>query len=822
MNWLEISYGALATWPAVGVALAALVACLVLGFLGAPLWAWSLLLASLLWALAPATAVWAGFILLAVVFNVRPLRRALVSRATMAAMRRFGFLPRISDTERTAIEAGTVWIDRELFSGGPDFRRLVNEAYPDLTAEERAFLDGPVEEVCRMTDDWQVYRRRDLPAAVWERLKAERFFGMIIPKEYGGLGFSASANSAVVAKLASRSTPLSVSVMVPNSLGPAELLIHYGTPEQKEYWLPRLARGEEIPCFALTEPGAGSDAGAVASHGVVFRGEDGALYLRLNWNKRYITLAPIATVLGLAFRLRDPDGLLGKGPEPGITCALIPTSTPGVEIGRRHDPLGVPFYNGPTEGHDVVVPVDAIIGGAEGAGRGWQMLMESLAAGRGISLPASATGGTKALARVVGAYAAVRQQFGTSIGNFEGVQEPLARIGGFAYLLEAVRRFTNGGLDSGAKPAVVTAIVKYNTTELARRAVADAMDVVAGAAISLGPRNLVGHGWIGVPVSITVEGANILTRTLMVFGQGAIRSHPYAYAEIRAAEAGDVAAFDAAFWGHVGHVVRNLCRARLLGLTRGRLARAPVSGPAAAYWRKLAWTSARFALLADLAMGTLGGTLKRRGALTGRFADVFSWMYLLTALLVRFEREGRRAEDLPLLHWCARYGFARVQEAFEGIYENIEVPGLRWAFRGPIRWFARLNPIAAAPEDRLGRRVARLLQVPGEQRDRLTAGIYVPDDPQQALGRLERAFALSVRAAEVARKVKRAVRRGELPRARPERLADRAVAAGIITAEEAELLAAAEAAREDVIQVDSFTPEQYMATAERTAPVAVG
>ena len=823
MNVLVSTYGALAAVPVALMVCAATLLALVLGFRGARLPIWTVVGAAMLWGLAAPTWAWVLFAAPALVFNFGPLRRPLATVPVMAVLRKLKFLPRISDTERIAIEAGTVWVDGELFSGKPDLARLLGEPYPGLSAEEQAFLDGPVEEVCRLTDDYEVSRQRVLPQQVWDLYAKHRFFGMIIPKEYGGLGFSASANSAVVGKLSSRSTQLQVNVGVTNSLGPAELLIRYGTDEQKNHYLPLLARAEEIPCFALTEPGAGSDAGSLTSHGTVFRDDNGELRLRLTWNKRYITLAPVSTLLGLAFQLHDPENLLGKGTAPGITCALIPADTAGVDISQRHDPLGPPFHNGPTVGTDVVVDVDAIIGGVDGAGKGWQMLMECLAAGRGIALPGSAAGGAKTVARVAGAYAAVRQQFGMSIGKFEGIEEPLARIGGIAYVLEAARRYTNGALDAHAQPAVITAIAKYNFTEMSRRAVSDGMDILGGAAIMQGPRNLIANGWAGVPVSITVEGANILTRTLIVFGQGAIRSHPFAYREIKALAADDRIDFDAAFWGHVGMVVRSLCRAIVLGLTRGRLASSPVGGPAARYYRKLAWTSATFALLADLAMLTLGGQLKRKGALTGRFADVFSWMYLGCAVLRRFEAEGRRSEDLPLLHWSMMDAFARIQEALEGILQNLEVPLLGVVLRGPLAAFARWNRIGRPPGDRLAGEVARILQTPGAQRDALTAGIYVSDDPSEGLGRLEHAFQLSFQAEGVARKIKAAVRKRQLPKADPETLVGDAVKAGLITAEEAELLEAAEAAREDLIQVDSFTTEEYMALAAGdAAPRTVG
>ncbi|MGH2413971.1 MAG: acyl-CoA dehydrogenase, partial [Microcystaceae cyanobacterium] len=498
-------------------------------------------------------------------------------------------LPTISETERAAIEAGTVWVDGEFFSGAPNFKRLNSEVYPQLSADIQAFLDGPVEQVCSMVNDWEIHSRKDLPPEVWDYLKQERFLGMSIPQEYGGLGFSNLACSAVMTKLASRSFTYMATVGVTNSLGPAKLLLRYGTSAQKDYYLPRLARGEEIPCFALTEPNAGSDAASITSAGVVFQGEDGKLYLRLNWRKRYITLGTIATLLGLAFRLRDPENLLGKGEEVGITCALIPRHTPGVIVNRRHDPMGVPFYNSPTEGHDVVVPVDQIIGGVEQAGQGWKMLMQTLASGRGVSFPATCTGIAKLVARVTGAYARVRRQFGLSIGRFEGIEEPLARIGGLTYLMDATRLYTCGAVDKGEQPAVISAIAKSNLTELSRKIINDGMDILGGAGICRGPRNLLANIYIATPIPITVEGANILSRTMIIFGQGVIRAHPYLYAEIEALKQSDVTAFDAVFWNHIGLMVRNGFRAVLLSVSRGHLAYSPVRGPTAQYYRKLAW-----------------------------------------------------------------------------------------------------------------------------------------------------------------------------------------------------------------------------------------
>jgi acyl-CoA dehydrogenase len=814
-----LQYGAAAALP--GWSISLLTAALLLApvFTARRLW-----LVTLIWAATAWTFGWPIW-LIAIVFApmcvllVPPLRRALLSDRILDFFVKSGFMPAISDTEREAIAAGTVWLDGELFSGRPALDQLATAGYPDLTDEERAFLDGPVQQVCEMTDDWQVYQQRDLPAEVWDFCKRERFFGLNIDKEFGGLGLSASANSAVVQKLASHSLPLAITVMVPNSLGPAELRSHYGTAEQKQRGLPALADGSQVPCFALTEPGAGSDAGAISATGTVFRAENGELMLRLSWNKRYITLAAISTVLGLAFQLHDPENLLGKGPTPGITCALVPTDTDGVVLGRRHDPLGVPFYNCPTSGRDVIVPLEeAIIGGTAGAGRGWKMLMECLAAGRGISLPATACGGAQMTARCVGAYAAVRQQFGLSIGRFEGIEEPLARIAGGTYVLEAARRFVNGALDEGHKPAVVTAIAKFNTTELWRQIINDGMDVLGGAGISRGPRNLLANAYTGTPICITVEGANILTRTLMIFGQGAIRCHPYAYAELDAISRGDKEAFDKAFWPHVGHVVTNAVRTGLLGLTRGWLTLAPGHATTKGYWRKLNWASAEFALLADVAMGALGGNLKRKEKLTGRYADWFSWMFLGSAVLRRFEAEGSKKEDMPLVQWALETAFANIQAAREGIHQNLQLPVVGNALGKLLGVYSRLNRFGTAPSDKVTHKAARTLLQPGEQRDRITGNAYVPADPGTALGRLEHALDLCTRAEPILKKLKDAIKQGRLPKARPAQLLDQATEAGILTADERAVVEHAEQARAEAIAVDSFTLQEYLGAQQVAEP----
>lgn len=786
-----------------------LVSVLGLGYLGAPLWLWTMTGVGVLGLLPLPLWGWVLFGSLALVFNWPWLRQRGLTGPIVHLMQRLNVLPTISETERAAIEAGNVWIEGEFFSGKPNFQTLLAQPYPSLSPEMQAFLAGPVEKVCQMATDWEIYQRHDLPPEVWNYLKQERFFGMMIPQEYGGLGFSNLAYSAVMVKLASRSFTHVATVGVTNSLGPAKLLLRYGTPEQKRHYLPRLAQGEDIPCFALTEPNAGSDAASLMSEGEVFRGSDGQLYLRLNWRKRYITLGAIATLLGLAFRLRDPENLLGKGNEVGITCVLVPTNTPGVVIHQRHDPMGVPFYNSPTEGHDVILPIGQIIGGVEQAGQGWKMLMQSLAAGRGISFPATCTGVAQLVTRVTSAYAVVRQQFGRSIGRFEGIEEPLARMGGLTYLIDAVRLYTCGAVDQGEQPAVVSAIAKYSTTELGRQMINDGMDVLGGAGICRGPRNLLANIYTATPISITVEGANILTRTLMIFGQGAIRCHPYVYAEIQALQAGDVGAFDRALWPHLGALVRNTVRASLLSLTRGRLVRSPVSGPTAPYYRKLAWAAAHFAVLTDLALIGLGGSLKRHEKLTGRFADLLTWMYLATAALRRFEAEGQNPADVPVVDWAVQYSFAQLQAAFEGLCQNLPVPGLGWLLRGPVLTLWRLNPIGAMPTDTLGSHVAQDLQQPGQLRDRLTTGIYRPSEPTQALGRLEHAFALVHQAETVLQKIKAASRSGHLPLGQPQTLLDVAYESGVISEAETTLVCEAQFARNDAIQVDAFDLGRY-------------
>lgn len=752
------------------------------------------------------TLLWLAWLLLAA-FAVAPLRRRWVSTPLLRTFRRL--LPPMSDTEREALEAGSVWWEGELFGGRPDWDRLL--AYPPaaLSIEEQAFLDGPTERLCAMLDDWAItHERRDLSPEAWRFIREQGFLGMIIPKEHGGLGFSAEAHSAVVSKVASRSVSAGVTVMVPNSLGPAELLLHYGTEAQRRHYLPRLARGEDIPCFALTGPEAGSDAASIPDRGVVCRGEHEGrevLGIRVSWDKRYITLAPVATVLGLAFQLDDPERLLGGAPQLGITLALIPTAHPGVRIGRRHFPGNQAFMNGPTQGADVFIPLDWVIGGAGYAGKGWMMLMNCLAAGRGISLPAMGTTSAKFAARVAGAYARIRRQFKVPVGRFEGIEEALARIGGHAYLLEAARRLTNVALDLGEKPAVVSAIMKYQATERMREAVNDAMDIHGGKAICAGPSNYLASTYQAVPVGITVEGANILTRSLIVFGQGAMRCHPWLLKEIEAARDSDpkaaLMAFDDAFTGHVGHLLGNVARAWGHALSGGRWAAVPADGaPATRRWfRELSRLAAAFALVSDLALLLLGGELKRREKLSGRFADCLAELYLASAVLKRFEDDGRPAEDLAFVDYACATSLCTIERQLSGVLANFPLPWLGRLLRALLFPFGRRMHGAS---DANGARVVALMLAPGPARERLTCGLYLSHDVQEATGCLERAFALAGPAEALEARLHAARRDGRLTSAGP----DAARAAGVLDATEAALLAEAHARVRQAIAVDDFSP----------------
>jgi acyl-CoA dehydrogenase len=723
--------------------------------------------------------MWAMFGLM-IIPNLVELRREKITKPLLDVYRKM--LPSMSDTEREALEAGSVWWDGELFSGMPDWDRLMSFPAPQLSDEEQAFFDGPCEELCRMLDDWDIcHERADMPREVWDFIIEHRFFAMIIPKQYGGLEFSAYANAMVIAKLAGRSATASSTIGVPNSLGPAELLLHYGTEEQKNHYLPGLAAGTEIPCFALTSPEAGSDAASLIDSGVVCKGKwngENIVGIRLNWSKRYITLAPVATVLGLAFKLYDPDRLIGDKDDYGITAALIPTDIPGVTVGRRHYPLTIAFQNGPTTGKDVFVPLDYIIGGREMAGKGWKMLVELLAVGRAITLPSTAAGGGQAASYATGAYAKIRKQFNTSIANFEGVGEALTRIAGHTYIMNAAVSVTAGAIDQGEKPAVPSAILKYHCTELGRTVAVDTMDIHGGKAISMGPKNYIGRSYMAAPIAITVEGANILTRSLIIYGQGAIRCHPFVLPR-------GLIEFDKALFGHIGYAISNMARSFFLALTHAKFSRVPLNTPTRRYYQNINRYSAAFALASDFAMLTLGGALKKRELLSARLGDVLSSMYLASSVLKHFENQGRRATDLPLVEWSVRTLMYQAQESLHAFLRNF-----------PNRWVAAFLRVFifprgrtySAPADDLAHKVVELMTRSGEARERLSHEAYTTLEPGNPLGQLQEALELSEKLAPMERRLRQALKEGLIRSDYLGTQIEEAEHAGVIARNEAELL----------------------------------
>jgi acyl-CoA dehydrogenase len=760
---------------------------------------------------APA-GLWKGFlwVLLTALWllNVRPLRKAVITRPFMKTYLRA--LPSMSQTEKEALEAGTVWWDGELFTGAPRWDKLLAARPPQLSAEESAFLAGPCEELCRMLDEWHItHERGDLPPQVWEFLKTRGFFAMIIAKRYGGLEFSAYGHSCVLAKISSRSPTASSTVAVPNSLGPAELLNHYGTEEQKNYYLPRLARGEEVPCFALTGPRAGSDAASIPDTGIVCRGVwqgREVLGLKLNFSKRYITLAPVATVIGLAFRMFDPERLLGGKTDIGITCALIPRNTPGVSIGRRHFPLNVPFQNGPIQGKDVFVPLDCIIGGAAMAGAGWRMLVEQLSVGRCISLPSNTTGASKAAVLATGAYARIRTQFNLPVGRFEGVEAVIARMVGLTYTMDAARSVTAGAIDAGQKPSVPSAMLKYHVTEMGRQVANDAMDVHGGKGICLGPKNYLGRGYQIVPVAITVEGANLLTRNLIIFGQGAVRCHPFVLREMNAARNPDrsagIAEFDHALFGHIGFTISNAVRSFIMALTHARFTRAPVHGPTARYYQHVVRFSASFAFAVDVAMLSLGGYLKKKESLSARLGDVLSCLYLASMVLKHHENQGRQQEDLPVIEWACRHLLYYAQEQLHGFMRNFPNRALAALMRVLI--FPR-GRIYSAPGDRLGRTVAALVTNPTQARERLGEFTYRTLEPSNPFGLLQEALLLAVQLEPLEKRIRvDGVKTGKITALDLPGRIQQALAAGIVSETEAAALRDYDRKVMDLINVDDF------------------
>lgn len=759
---------------------------------------------------------WALYLAAIVVFIVPSVRQNLISSKALTMFKKV--LPAMSQTEKEALDAGTVWWEAELFKGKPNWQQLKTIKAPTLSAEEQAFLDGPVNEVCAMVNDYQVtHELADLPPEVWQYLKDNKFFAMIIKKKYGGLEFSAYAQSLVLQKLTGVSGVLSSTVGVPNSLGPGELLQHYGTEEQKNYYLPRLAEGKEIPCFALTSPEAGSDAGSIPDFGIVCKGEwEGkeVLGMRLTWNKRYITLAPVATVLGLAFKLQDPDGLLGDTPDIGITCALIPTDLAGVEIGNRHFPLNVPFQNGPTQANDLFVPLDFIIGGAKMAGQGWRMLVECLSVGRGITLPSNSTGGIKTAALATGAYARIRRQFKQPIGQMEGIEEPLARLAGNAYVMDAASNLTVAAIDLGEKPSVISAIVKYHCTHRGQRAIIDAMDIVGGKGICLGPANFLARGYQGSPIAITVEGANILTRSMIIFGQGAIRCHPYVLDEMAAAhseQSGALEQFDQALAGHISFTLSNLVRSIWLGLTDGYGSSSPTHDATKRYYQKLNRYSANLALLADISMAVLGGSLKRKERLSARLGDILSQLYLSSATLKRFDNDVCPEEDLPLVHWGLQDSLKQTEVAIDEFLANFPNPVLGKLLRVLLMPFGRVRK---APNDKLDSQVAQIIQTPSATRTRLGRHQYLAATEHNPVGKIEQALDVILQAEPIFTKLCQTLGQ-RYPFTRLDERAKLGLEKKILTEQEAQLLTEAEAHRLYTINVDDFAPQALAAKKPR-------
>ncbi len=755
---------------------------------------------------------WIIFALIAIPLNSRNIRKQLISEQLLKAFRKI--MPEMSTTEREALNAGTTWFDAELFQGDPNWKKLHNFPQPRLSAEEQAFLDGPCEEVCRMCDDWETtHELADLTPEVWQYLKDNKFFAMIIKKKYGGLEFSAYAQSRVLQKLTSVSSVLSSTVGVPNSLGPGELLQHYGTKDQQDYYLPRLVTGEEIPCFALTSPEAGSDAGAIPDFGIVCEGEfngEKVLGMRLTWNKRYITLAPVATILGLAFKLYDPDKLLGNEKDLGITCALIPTDLEGVVTGRRHFPLNVTFQNGPTQGNDIFVPLDFIIGGAQMAGQGWRMLVECLSVGRSITLPSNSAGGIKSMALATGAYSRIRRQFKLPIGKMEGIEEPLARLGGNAYLMDAVTTMSTGAIDLGEKPSVIGAICKYHLTEKLRDGLTDAMDIHGGKGVCLGPKNYLGRGYQGAPIAITVEGANILTRNMIIYGQGAIRCHPYVLSELEAASNDDfeqaVDDFDQALFGHIGFSISNTIRSVWFSLTGAHFVGSPYKDVTRRYYQLMTRFSSNLAYMSDLSMATLGGDLKRRERISARLGDILSYLYLASATLKRFNDEGRKAEDVVLMQWAMEDTLYRCELAMSELIENFPNKVVAMLFKATVMPFGKAT---RKPSDKLDHKVARLLQTPCEARDRLGEGQYITRDKENLLGELEETLENILASEKIVDKINEATGKRHAI-INLDKLAETALAQGIINQEEAKLLTITEAQRLSVINVDDFDNDEIV------------
>ena len=770
-----------------------------LGYLAMPMFIWFLFIGVFSFVFFDGGIFyWVAFALFAFVLLHKNTRASLLSKNIVTFINKNNLLPSISKTEEEALVAGTKWVEADFFEAKVDFKRIKDEKITVLTKEEQSFLDNEVEHLCNMTTDWEIFQERDLSPEVWQYIKDKKFFGMIIPKEYQGLGFSATLHSHVIEKLVSRSQVLAITIMVPNSLGPAELILKHGTKEQKEHYLPRLAYGKEVPCFGLTEPFAGSDATSIRSSGVVFKDKDGSIKIKLNFEKRYITLGSISTLMGIAFQLSDPDKILGAQTNLGITFALVKSSLKGVDNSKRHDPLNIPFINSPLYGKDVIIGIEDIIGDQEGIGRGWSMLVESLSIGRGISLPSVSLGGSKLALKVVASYTQIREQFGLSINHFEGVEEKVAKIAAFTYMLNASRNFTLDAIDNGVKPAVVNSIMKYHATEKFREVINDSMDVLGGSAIIRGEKNLLAHAYFALPISITVEGANILTRNLMQFGQGLIKCHPYLYDEVEALKSNNIKEFDRLLFSHIGLVNSSLFKSVFYYFTRANFVNTQTQFRR--YRQKLVWVSAEFTLLSNTSLLFFGAQLKKRENIGARFGDILSWCYLITSVLREFDNNPKD-EHKNLVDWICNYGFNQIQIAREEILYNMPLFKI-------LLPFIKLNPIGIKTKDKLNQKIVSMLNNE-KVLDELCKGIFVSDDKNDTLNKMEEAVRLIHETAPFVAKIKKAVTLKQITKSSFENMLNEAYEKEIITLEEFEILNIAQDAKKDVIEVDSFTSEVY-------------
>ncbi len=744
------------------------------------------------------TIFWSIFIILGAIFVIPSFRIKIITSKLVSFINKNGLLPKISQTEEAALQAGTNWVEADFFNAKVDFKQINAQKIITLTQEEQDFLDNEVEQLCEMTTDWEIFQARDLRPDVWQFIKDKKFFGMIIPKEFGGLGFSATMHSRVIEKLVSRSQVLAITIMVPNSLGPAELILKHGTTKQKERYLSDLAHGIQVPCFGLTEPNAGSDATSISSNGVLFKHEDGTIKIKLNFEKRYITLGNIATLIGLAFVLKDPDHLLGDVEDLGITFAVIDAKTKGVDNSKRHDPLGIPFINSPLYGKNVIIDFENIIGETQGIGKGWQMLVESLSIGRGISLPSVSLGGSKLALNVVASYCQLREQFGLSINHFEGVEEKIAKIAAFTYMLNASRNYTLDAIDDGVKPGVINSIMKYHATEKFRTVINDAMDVLGGSAIIRGENNLLAHAYFALPISITVEGANILTRNLMQFGQGLIKSHPYIYKQITALKNNNVENFDDAFFSHIGLVFNSFCKSLVYYFSRGQIS--CQKGHFKRYKQKLTWVSAEFTLLTNVALGILGPSLKKRENISARFGDILSNCYLITATLREFENNPNPKDEL-LVDYVCNYCFNEIQIAREEIITNI-------GYLGYLLPLAKINPFSIKAKDSLNEKIVKTLNNQ-DYLQNMTSALFISKNKNDRLAKIQEAVKQNKESQNSFKILKEAIKNETIKKDSSENMINELLEKNLLSKEEIEKMLEAHALKQEVISVDSFEANEY-------------